>query len=79
MWVAGEWRVIQKNRDGLQPNKIEQLDENIFWISQKRIQIESICKSVIVLRYHLTIMWIDQSKILRSYISNSLDRGNTKY
>ena len=64
MWVAGEWRVIQKNKDGLQPNKIEQLDENIFWISQKRIQIESVCKSVIVLRYHLTIMWIDQSKIL---------------
>ena len=79
MWVAGEWRVIQKNKDGLQPNKIEQLDENIFWISQKRIQIESVCKSVIVLRYHLKIMWIDQSKILRSYISNSLDRGNTKY
>ena len=76
MWVAGEWRVIQKNKDGLRPNTSEQWDENIFWISQERVQMESVCKSVIVLRYHLT-MWIDQSKISSSFMSNPLDKRNT--
>ena len=78
MWVAGEWRVIQKNKDGLRPNTSEQWDDIIFWTSQERVKMESVYKSVIVLRYHL-IMWIDQSQILSSFMSNALDRRNTKY
>ena len=73
MWVAGEWRVIQKNKDGLRPNTSEQWEEIFFWISQEQVQMES----VIVLRYHLT-MWLDQSKISSLFMSNPLDRRNTK-
>ena len=70
MWVAGEWRVIQKNKDGLRPNTNEQWDDNIFWTSQERVKMESVCKSVIVLRYHLT-MWIDQLQISSSFVSKA--------